>query len=201
VAFPRLATPQKRARSQRATIVFIDECGLLLSPLVRRTLAPRGQTPKLLVRGRHREKVSVIAGLSLSPKRNRLGLYFRTIPNGSFNGASVAAFLRQLLRHIRGKVIVVWDRWSGHRGPDVRSVLADHKRLRLEQLPAYAPVLNPVEHLWSHLKWSKLCNFAPKDATDLDKKIAPALKETMLDQSLLLGFWRGAKLGLSRWHC
>ena len=66
----------------------------MLSPLVRRTLAPKGQTPRLLVRGRHREKVSVIAALTLSPKRGRRGLYFRTIPNGSFNGAGIAAFLR-----------------------------------------------------------------------------------------------------------
>ena len=46
----------------------------MLCPLVRRTLAPRGQTPKIFVRGRHREKVSVIAALTLSPKRRRLGL-------------------------------------------------------------------------------------------------------------------------------
>jgi len=83
----------------------------------------------------------------------------------------------------------------------VRSVLADHPRLAIESLPAYAPVLNPVEHLWSHLKWSQLCNFAPKDSADLDKVIGPALKKTTLDQSLMLGFWRGAKLRLSRWHC
>jgi putative transposase len=173
----------------------------MLCPLVRRTLAPRGQTPKIFVRGRHREKVSVIAALTLSPKRRRLGLYFRTIPNGSFNGASVAAFLRQLLRHLRGKVIVVWDRWSGHRGSDVRAVLADNPRLKLEQLPAYAPTLNPVEHLWSLLKWSELNNFAPKDHLDLDGAIHPALEKITRCRSLLLGCWQGARLRIPRWRC
>ena len=173
----------------------------MLSPLVRRTLAPRGQTPQLFVRGRHREKVSVIAALTLSPIRRRFGLYFRTVPNGSFDGAGVAAFLRQLLRHLKGKIILIWDRWSGHCGSDVRAVLADHPRLKIEQLPVYAPVLNPVEHLWSHLKWSSLCNFAPKDHRDLDAAIAPALDAITGCQSLLLGFWRGAKLKLPRWLC
>jgi transposase len=173
----------------------------MLSPLVRRTLAPKGQTPQLLVRGRHRQKVSVIAALTLSPRRGRLGLYFRTIVNGSFSGGSVAAFLRQLLRHLRGRVIVVWDRWSGHRGPDVQAVLADHPRLKLESLPPYAPELNPVEHLWSHLKWARLNNFAPNDAVELDRAIGPALKKTRQEQPLLLGCWRGAKLQLPRWRC
>ena len=173
----------------------------MLGPLVRRTLAPRGQTPKILVRGRHREKVSVIAALTLSPKRRRPGLYFRTVPNGSFDGAGVAAFLRQLLRHLRGEVIVIWDRWSGHGGAPVRSVLADNPRLTLEQLPAYAPVLNPVEHLRSHLKWSALSNFAPTDHRDLDRAIHPALERITRGQSLLLGFWRGARLRFDHWLC
>jgi putative transposase len=173
----------------------------MLSPLVRRTLAPRGQTPQLLVRGKHRQKVSVVAALTISPVRHHLGLYFRTIANGSFNGISIAAFLRQLLRHVRGRVIVVWDRWNGHRGPDVRAVLADNPRLKLEQLPAYAPVLNPVEHLWSHLKWGSLCNFAPKDAEELDLAIKPALRGSRKQHTILKGCWQGAKLSLPRCLC
>jgi transposase len=173
----------------------------MLGPLVRRTLAPKGQTPHLLVRGRHREKVSAIAALTLSPRRYRLGLYFRTVVNGSFDGSGIAAFLRQLLRHLRGRVIVVWDRWNGHRGPDVRAVLDDHPRLRLESLPAYAPELNPVEYLWSHLKWAALCNFAPADATELGRKVDPVLKATTKRRSILLGCWRGAELPLPRCLC
>ena len=194
MADSRLATPSKRARRQRATIVFADESGAMLSPLIRRTLAPKGKTPQLIVSGQRRQKVSVIAGLTLSPHRNRFGLYFRTIPNGSFNGTTVAAFVRQLLRHIRGRVILIWDRWSAHRGFDIKAVCTDHPRLQVELLPAYAPQLNPVEHLWSHLKWSELCNFVPKDAADLDQTIHPVLKKNSKKQDLLLGFWKGAKL-------
>lgn len=172
----------------------------MLGPLVRRTLAPRGQTPKLPVRGRHRQKVSVIAALTLSPRGRRLGLYFRTAVNGSFTGATVADFLRHLLRHLRGRVVVVGDRWSGHRGPDVRAVQAANPRLHLESLPAYAPELNPVEHLWSQLKWGRLANFAPDDADELDDRIRPELRSLTKRRDLLRGCWKGANLKLPRWR-
>lgn len=143
----------------------------------------------------------MIGALTLSPKRGRIGLYFQTIVNGSFTGASVAKFLQQLLRHIQGRVIVVWDRWSGHGGPYVRQVLARNPRLELVQLPAYAPELNPVEYLWSHLRWSCLCNFAPADAEELNKAMDPVFRKTARNQELLRSFWEGAKLPLMRWRC
>lgn len=170
----------------------------MLGPLVRRTLAPKGHTPKLFVRGRHRQKVSVIAALTLSPLGRRFGLYFRSLVNGSFTGATVADFLRQLLRHIRGRVIVVWDRWSGHRGADVRAVLDAHPRLQIESLPAYAPELNPVEHLWSQLKWGRLSNYAPDDADELDARIGPELRSMSKQRDILRACWRGARLKITR---
>src|SRR5271170_1442636 len=42
--WPRI---KKKARRQGAHIVLIDESGLLMAPLVRRTWSPRGQTPPL----------------------------------------------------------------------------------------------------------------------------------------------------------
>lgn len=145
--------------------------------------------------------MSVIGALTLSPRRGRTGLYFRTVVDGSFDGAGVAHFLRQLLRHVRGRVVVVWDRWSGHGGPHVRALLARNPRLTVERLPAYAPELNPVEYLWSHLRWSALCNFAPADAVELDGAIGPVLRATARDQNLLRGFWAGANLRLMRCRC
>jgi hypothetical protein len=80
--WPRI---KKKARRQGARLALIDESGLLMAPLVRRTLAPRGQTPSLLQRGAHRKKVSVAAALWLSPRRDHLGLYFHTLADGSFD--------------------------------------------------------------------------------------------------------------------
>ena len=42
----RMAARQKKARRQGASLALIDESGLLMAPLVRRTWSPRGQTPE-----------------------------------------------------------------------------------------------------------------------------------------------------------
>ncbi|HOX58047.1 MAG TPA: transposase [Verrucomicrobiota bacterium] len=55
--------------------MFIDECGFMLQPLVRRTWAPRGKTPVLKSWDRH-DRLSVISAITLSPKQRRPGLYF-----------------------------------------------------------------------------------------------------------------------------
>jgi transposase len=175
---------------------LIDESGVLLTPLVRRTLAPRGQTPILSVKGGRRDKVSVIAGLSLSPRARRPGLYFRTFPNAYVTTPDTAAFLRDLLRHLRGRVIVVWDRGPIHRGDPIRRVLAAYPRLTLERLPAYAPELNPVEQLWSYVKYGRLANLAAPDADALDDLVTECLIDTKFESSRLYSFYAATPLGL-----
>src|SRR3954447_15634867 len=161
VAGRGLAAHSKKVAAWQAHLVLIDETGFFLNPLVRRTLAPRGQTPVLQTWGRHRDKVSVIAGLSVSPVRRRVGLYFRTDPDSYITAEAAADFLRDLLRHIRGRVVVVWDNGANHKGPAVRALLRRTRRLHLEALPPYAPDLNPVEAVWSYVKHGRLPNFVP----------------------------------------
>lgn len=98
--------------------------------------------------GRHRDEVSTIASISVAPGRRRLGLYWRTAPEQCIDAAAVVGFLRGLLRRLRGRVIVIWDGGSNHKGPAIRELLARFPRLYLERLPGYAPDLNPVER-WS----------------------------------------------------
>jgi transposase len=167
-----------------------------MAPLVRRSQAPRGQTPVLKQKASRREKVSVIAALSLAPHRNRLGLYFETRPRGHFDSGAVAGFLRRLLRHLRGKVVVIWDDGNMHKGEPIRAVLRDFPRLTLERLPPYAPDLNPVEWLWSYLKYGETANYAPRDATELDGVVTGHLEATRRRPERLKGFYAGAKIPL-----
>ena len=179
---------------------MIDECGLFLNPLVRRTWAPIGQTPVLDCWGRHRDKVSVIAALSLSPVARRLGLYFQTDPKDYFNTARVVEFLRELLRHLRGRVIVVWDGGSNHKGPALRQFLARHPRLSVERLPAYAPELNPVEAVWGWLKYSRLANYVPADVQGLEDAAQDELCHLKHDD-LLYKLWGASDLPFPAGHC
>lgn len=174
--------------------MLVDETGCMLAPLVRRSLAPRGQTPILKQDGGHRQKVSVIAALSLSPKRRRPHLLFQSIPNAGYDGPRTALFLRYLLRHLRGNVIVVWDRGSHHRAKVVRDLLAKYPRLTIDYLPPYAPELNPVEYLWSPLKCSKLANVCYKDALELDDWITDHLSDYAQSQAMLGNFFKATPL-------
>lgn len=179
-------------------MVLIDESGLLLSPLVRRTLAPRGQTPILHVPGGHRDKVSVIAGLTLSPRARQLNLYFHTNAEHYFNNVRVADFLRDLLRQVRGPVIVVWDNGPNHKGDPIREMLAAYPRLELEWLPPYAPELNPVEQLWGHLKLGMLVNFTPPDVEILDRHATHHLFQAKAQSQRLRSFYAATPLTISR---
>lgn len=144
--------------------------------------------------GGHRRKVSVIGAVTVSPTRRRLGFYFATAVDGYFSADEVVAFLRDLLQHLRGKVVVLWDGGPNHKGPAIREFLKTNRRLRLERLPAYAPDLNPVEAVWSWLKWGRLANFVPDDLTDLDDWIVEYLVELKHDPKLLRALWERSDL-------
>jgi putative transposase len=190
----RLAPHPKKASETHAHLVLIDETGLFLNPLVRRTWALVGQTPVLDADGGHRDKVSVIGGLSVSPAKGRLGLYFATEPNGFFTADKVVGFLRDLLRHLRGNVTVVWDRGGNHKGPIIREFLRRNRRLRLEMLPAWAPDHNPVEAVWSWLKYGALANFTPDGTGPLGDEISDRLIGLKFDPDLLRALWDRSKL-------
>jgi putative transposase len=162
---------------------------LLLNPLVRRTWALRGKTPVIGGDGGHRKKVSVIGAVSVSPAARRLGLYFATLPDGYFDAGAVVGFLRDLLRHLRGKVVVVWDGGGNHKGPVVRDFLRRNRRLTLERLPAYAPDLNPVEAVWSWLKYGRLANYVPGGVPELDDEVFDRLADLKFDPGLLRVLW------------
>ena len=62
--------------------------------------------------------------------------YFRLFP-GTIRAPQVVQFLGHLLRHLSGKVLVIWDRLPGHRARLVKEFVAEQQgRLRLEYLPA-----------------------------------------------------------------
>jgi DDE superfamily endonuclease len=199
VAFHRLAAHQKKARRHGAYLALIDESGLLMAPLVRRTWAPRGQTPDLHQKSGRREKVSVATALWLSPRRDHLGLFFKTLVNGYFDNWYSAAFLEALVKELAGRLVVVWDGGGTHQGDPIRELqdsLAD--RLVLEKLPPYAPMLNPAEPVWSWLKWGQLSNFAPNNAIHLNERVVGELTTIQDDQEVLRGFWNASDLPLPR---
>lgn len=158
---------------------------------MRRTWAPCGQTP--IIRHRYRrDKISVISGISVSPRRRRLGLYWR-LHTKNLQQTEVCAFLRHLLRHLRGPVIVVWDNGKIHRGDPIRALCRRVPRLRLEHFPSYAPELNPDEGVWNLAK-ARLANGRPDTIEELRRSLTASLRTTAHSSSRLRGCIRHADL-------
>jgi transposase len=167
---------------------------------VRRSWALIGQTPVLDADGGQRQKVSVIGGISVWPTKRRLGFYCATEPGGSFTAEKVTAYLRDRLRHLRGRVVVIWDRGGNHKGPVMRKFLAGHRRLRLELLPPWAPGHNPVEAVWSWLKYGELANYTPAGIDPLDDAVIDRLIQLKFDPELLRALWDRSKLPFPEMH-
>ena len=125
-------------------------------PTVRGTWAPKGQTPILRHRTRSHKKVSTIGALRISPQRRRLGLYLHRHPHKNITQDEVILFLRDLLTHLRGNVILVWDRLNAPRSARVKPWRTTYPRLSVEWFPPYAPKLNPMEYVRAHLKYHRL---------------------------------------------
>src|SRR5205823_4046570 len=100
---------------------------------------------------RAKEQDEAAVACWLAEDWRRTGLYFHADAKHYIAAQTMVAFLREVLGHLRGRVIVVWDGGSNHKGPLIRQLLARYPRLHLEPLPAYAPQLNPVEFIWSYL--------------------------------------------------
>jgi len=141
---------------------------------VRQTWAPRGETP--IHHHRYtREKVSAISGISVSPRRQQLGLYF-DYQTTNYTQNDVCTFLRHLLLHLRQNVIVVWDNGTIHKGEPIRELCRQFPRLHLESFPPYAPELNPDEGVWRQTK-RQLSNSRPDDVHELAAAVLGCLVE------------------------
>lgn len=175
---------KKNANRLGAHIVFIDESGFLLIPTILRTWAPRGKTP--IIRHRYkRDKVSVISGISVSPQRNRFGLYFQMHVD-NIGQVEVCEFLKHLLRHLRGNVIAILDNANMHKGQRMREFIKRHPRIKIEYFPSYAPQLNPDEGVWSYSK-RELANGRPDNIDELLQAVADSLMKISKSQLILRG--------------
>jgi transposase len=121
-------------------------------------------------------------------------LYFRLFP-GPIKAPQIILFLRHLLRHLRQPLLVIWDGLPGHRSRAVRDFVAKQgNRLRLEFLPAYAPELNPAEHIFAHLKLHEIPNLCPRELWQLSDAAKRALRRMRRRPTLVMAFWKQAEL-------
>lgn len=179
--------PKKRAQRLKAALSFLDESGFTQRPPIRATWAPKGRTP--LVREPFTWQHLSGIGAVLTTPTGRRPRWFLAFHPGAIRGPHVVRFLTAWRRHVRGRVILLWDRLPAHRSQLVAQALVRHRRwLRVEWLPAYAPELNPLEYLWGHLDATALANTPADDLRRLRRQVRIGLQRVRRQPHVGRGF-------------
>jgi transposase len=177
------------ARARGAWICCADESGLSLTPPVRTTWAPRGQTPILYHHWRRPNRISVAAVICYHPDGRRARLLIDHTKGAYNTGKLITALQRlpALLDH--APAILIWDGLPSHRSAAMKTWLAGQTDwLHVVPLPGYAPELDPVEPLWSAIKGKDLANYAGTDLTDLWQAANRGLQRIRRNAKLLWSF-------------
>lgn len=143
-----------------------------------------GQTPTVHHVDR-RDRISVISGISVSPRRQHVTLHFQLYTE-NIRPLQARDCLRQLLRQIRGHLVVLWDGGNPHRGKLVRELGARTTRLQLQRFPAYAPAFNPDEGVWKLAK-QRLANGQAHDLPELMVAVIESLETIRANRRNLRG--------------
>lgn len=144
-------------------MVFADESGSSLKTTVVKTWAPCAQTPTIETKLKW-SSLSIIAGITSTGK-----VLQRTYEH-AVKAVQVQEFLKHILHHVPGEVIVFFDRAAIHRAKSVQAFVAAEPRLSIEYLPAYAPECNPIEWLWAYTKRNVLGNASVRTLGELKQR-------------------------------
>jgi transposase len=192
----------KRVAAQRgAWICFEDEAGQTLRPPKARTWGRCGRTPQIAVSGKGSGRISIAGLVCLKPGR-RSRLIYRTLTHRgrkgerrSFAESDYAALLDAAHQQLDGPIVLVWDNLNTHISTAMRALIAARDWLHVIRLPAYAPDLNPTEHVWSHLKRS-LGNLAVHGIDHLAEIVKNRLKRIQYRPDLTDAFFTHTGLTL-----
>ena len=132
-----MAPGQKKAIEEQRTLVFADQSGFYLLPLVLRTYAPAGQTPVVKECLSH-DHLSAMSGIT--PE----GKLYMTMQERSYKGPDVVSFLQHLMRYIPGKLLVLWDRAPIHRSKVVKEFLARGAAAHIHAKPRSGSATRPI---------------------------------------------------------
>ena len=148
----QLAAPSARRRSSARRSSRHAGARIANQPVVHYTVK---QVPVTLLLTRHNNEQQ--------PDRSEASLVFQA-KQGSYDTASLIEFLTDLHDHLDGQpVTLIWDGLPAHRSKAMKAWLATQRQwLVTEQLPGYAPDLNPVELVWGNIKATELANLCPQ---------------------------------------
>ncbi|MCI0562687.1 MAG: transposase [Nitrososphaera sp.] len=155
--FPHLATGKRGLKHglkgrKRTVCLFIDSTIFNEIPPLRAMWAPIGAQAEVPILGQHRAKRILTGVLNIQS-----GSYFQ-YSSEAYNQDTFQLILKLIRRRWRGWHITLFlDKISAQSALRSRR-LAHDLGIQLRYLPTACPELNPVDHLWRHLKKDILAN-------------------------------------------
>jgi transposase len=169
--------------------VFWDEFGFSFQEQLATTWARIGKRPIFRRVTKERRALSTAVALTLSGK-----IYKRHF-EGSVKSESLIKTLEHVQRHIPGKIVLIWDRASIHLSKITKVYLQEHPEILIEELPAYAPQLNPEEFCHGNVK-QRLKNARPTSKEEIRCMLDRGFARLRRRPDLLIGFFHAAGLSV-----
>lgn len=178
--FPAIS---RRAKAERAEILFWDESGFRADTVHGKTWGVRGQTP-VIDRPGQRQSIGAASAVSMT------GAFWYCTYEGALNADLFIDLLKLLMRG-RKKVHLVLDGLPAHKKASVREYVESTKgRLTFHFLPGYAPELNPDELVWSHVKRTGVARTPLRKGEKLQMKVDSQLAKIKRSPNLVRSFFQ-----------
>ena len=137
----------RRAKEQKALLLFGDEASFPQWGTLTYTWARRGQQPKVKTSGK-RKGYKVFGLMDYFTGRR-----FYQGQEGRLNSATYIAFLKAVLGQTTHPIILIQAGARYHTSAETNAFFAQQTaRLQVVQLPTYSPDYNPIEKLWKKIK-------------------------------------------------
>lgn len=188
-----MASDKKGAQKRAAKIAFLDESGFSQKPSVRRTWAPRGQTPHIDIHFNWK-RLHVIGSLVCEPDGQQADLLLH-MQEKTVKEDAILDYLQALHKQVPGPIVLLWDHLSAHTSKKVAAYLtANQDWLTVEWFPGYAPELNPVEYVWSYAKDKPTANTSPDTLGEIEETLREMGQRLVSDQEIMYGFLEASQL-------
>jgi len=125
----------------------------------------------------------LIGALCVTPGKRKIKLHLQS-HRKSICGDEVIRFLKHLLRHVKGPIVILWDKHPIHRRRKVKDFLARHPRVHVYEFPTSAPELNPTEFVWTQIS-EYTASTAPHNGTELRTNVFAGIARTRRSQDRL----------------
>jgi len=169
--------------------VFWDEFGFSFQEQLATTWARIGKRPIHRRVTKERRALSTVVALTLS------GRIYKRHFEGSVRSEQLIQTLAHIQEHIPGKIIVIWDRSKTHLSKITKAYLREHPEILIEQLPPYAPQLNPEEYCHGNVKQG-LKNARPITKEEIRSMLDLGFARLRRRPDLLLNFVHEAGLSV-----